>query len=351
MNKDNSIDDCIGEEAAKIVPRSEQKRTILADVIPLDTPFVLGIWVGDVCNFRCKYCIQSVEPRKDDGLVRKFLDWDTFLKIAEQASQFPHKIKKILFCGIGESTLHSKLAEMIDYLNKLDVADEYELVSNGSLLTPELSKKLIDAGLTRLCLSIQGVTTERYREVCNVSMDINVLCENIKFFYEYSRGKCRIHLKTVNIALHNEKEKEKFYHLFSSICDTIYIDNVVAVFKGVDYTDMVDESYNVFGKKRQESNVICCPTIFYTLYTQSDGGVVPCCNPPFPKIYGNIKENTLVAIWNGKVRYDFLNFHLQKKRLDHPICKNCITPKMVEYSEDKLDFNLKDILNKLNISK
>ena len=87
---------------AEFTPRSQaQGRTVLADVVPLDTPFVLGIFVGDVCNFRCRYCVQSTTgPLYDKGgqelpddLVRKFLSWNDFEHIAQQAAAFPQKIK------------------------------------------------------------------------------------------------------------------------------------------------------------------------------------------------------------------------------------------------------------------
>lgn len=35
-------------------------RSILADVIPLQTPYVVTIYLGDVCNFKCKYCEHSL---------------------------------------------------------------------------------------------------------------------------------------------------------------------------------------------------------------------------------------------------------------------------------------------------
>lgn len=50
---------------AEYTPRSEVKRrTALADVVPIDTPYVVGIFLGDICNFRCKYCIQSLRGEK-----------------------------------------------------------------------------------------------------------------------------------------------------------------------------------------------------------------------------------------------------------------------------------------------
>ena len=41
--------------------RSSTERTVLANAIPIDVPYVVGFWTGDVCNFKCKYCIHSLE--------------------------------------------------------------------------------------------------------------------------------------------------------------------------------------------------------------------------------------------------------------------------------------------------
>ena len=47
---------------AEFTTRSlEKDRTLLRDVVPIDTPFLLGFFLGDICNFKCKYCIQSAE--------------------------------------------------------------------------------------------------------------------------------------------------------------------------------------------------------------------------------------------------------------------------------------------------
>lgn len=35
-------------------------RSILADVVPLQTPYVVTIYIGDICNFKCKYCEHSL---------------------------------------------------------------------------------------------------------------------------------------------------------------------------------------------------------------------------------------------------------------------------------------------------
>lgn len=334
---------------AELTTRSLKKnRTVLHEVLPVDTPFLFGIFVGDICNFKCKYCIQSAESDVPEKklLVKKFLDWDTFIKIAESAKRFPHKIKTVLFSSIGEPLLNPRLPDMIRYLNEIDLADAYEIVTNASLLTPELGKKLVDAGLTRLCISLQGITSEKYREICGADIDYLIFYENIKKFYEYSRGRCKLHIKTVDLAL-DEGEDKLFMEMYGSICDTIFIDKVAPVFKGVDYEGIVLDTENYTENAYREHMGVCCSPIFYTLYTLADGRIVPCCDHPQPLIYGHIDDMSLVDVWNSQKRKDFLIQHLEHHRCDNEICKQCATPLVREFEEDILDGYEDQILDKI----
>ena len=168
--------------------RSEQKRTRLADVIPVNTPFVFGFFTGDICNFKCKYCIQA-SLNSGIELQDKFLDWSTFIEVADSLKQFPNRIKKVLFSSMGEPLLNKNLPKMIAYLNANDVADAYEIVTNASVLTHELSRQLIDAGLTRLCVSIQGITDQKYLDICQAKVKFANIVDELSYFYNYINKK------------------------------------------------------------------------------------------------------------------------------------------------------------------
>lgn len=334
---------------AEITTRSlKNERTVLHEAVPVDTPFLLGIFLGDICNFKCKYCIQSTDENTEEKkqLVRKFLDWETFVKIADSAKQFPKKIKTVLLTSIGEPLLHPELVRMIEYMKKIDLANAYEIVTNASLLTPELGKKLVDAGLTRLCVSLQGLTAEKYEEVCGVKIDYEEFYHNLKSFFEYSRGKCKLHIKTVDISL-APGEEEKFMEMYAPICDTIYIDKVAPVFKGVDYSDMVQDMEPYTDEKYAENAKVCCSSIFYTLYTLADGRIAPCCDHPQPLIYGNIADMSLVKAWNSEKRKNFLIQHLTHRRCENGICAQCAAPLVREFDSDKLDGYEEEILERV----
>ena len=327
-----------------------KERSILHEVLPLDTPYVVGIYVGDLCNFKCSYCAQSMSKDNPEyqHLIKAFMKYDDFVAYANELTKFPDKIKTLLFSSIGEPTLNKDLPKMIQYISNLDVANEIKLITNGSTLNEKLSKELIDAGLTQILISIQGVTTESYKKVCQYDMDINKLVENIRFFYNYSKVKkrrCHIHIKTVDIALNSKQEEERFYSLFGGICDSIHIDCVVPGFIGVDYTDMVSGN-KVKDTSSTVEDVIVCPTPFYMINIQPNGNIVPCCISHQPIVFGNAKDLSVIDAWKSNKRKGFLKMQLMKKRYDHPVCKLCELPCYSSSPEDILDEFADELLKK-----
>ncbi|MCI8881316.1 MAG: radical SAM protein [Clostridiaceae bacterium] len=334
---------------AEITTRSlKNDRTVLKDVVPIDTPFLLGIFLGDICNFKCKYCIQSADEDTEEKklLVRNFLEWDTFLKIADSAKQFPKKLKTVLLTSIGEPLLHPELISMLTYMHQIDLADAYEIITNASVLTPELGRKLVDAGLTRLCVSLQGLTAQKYKEVCGVEIDYREFYDNLKSFYEYSRGKCKVHVKTVDISLESGEDK-RFMEMYKPICDTIYIDKIAPVFKGVDYSDMLQDANPYTEDQYRKHARVCCSSIFYTLYTLADGRIAPCCDHPQPLTYGSIHDISLAEAWNSDRRKHFLLQHLSHRRCENGICAQCAAPLVREFDSDKLDGYEEEIIKKI----
>lgn len=324
---------------AEVTTRSlKNERTILRDVVPVDTPFLLGIFLGDICNFKCKYCIQSADESVEEKkqLVRKFLEWETFLKIADSAKQFPKKIKTVLLTSIGEPLLHPEIVKMLEYMNRIGLADNYEIITNASMLSVDLGRQLVDAGLTRLCVSLQGLTAEKYKDVCGVEIDYDAFYQNLKSFYEYSRGKCSVHIKTVDLSL-EDGEEDAFLKLYGPVCNTIYIDKVAPVFKGVDYSGIVLDGEPYTEDKYRQNAAVCCSSIFYTLYTLADGRIAPCCDHPQPVIYGDINQTGLVEAWSSENRKRFLRQHLTHKRCENGICAQCAAPLVREFDSDKLD--------------
>ena len=173
--------------------------------------------------------------------------------------------------------------------------------------------------------------------MCGYDIDLDAFVAELRYFYEYSRGKCKLHIKTVDAALTQPGDRAAFERMFGGICDTIFIDHVYELFEGVDVSGFTHgEKQHVFSGRQQERVDVCSP-LFYTLYVIADGEIVPCCKTPYPMHYGNIHTESLVDCWNGEKRRAFLHLHLEKQREKNRICRECVLPQATEFQEDLLD--------------
>ena len=336
------------ERNKKIVGR-DLNRVPLHTVVPREVPFAIGIGPTDFCNFRCNYCYQSANGVRDP----KTLEEDDFKKIVGQIEKLikngDKDLKIIRFIGNGEPLINKKIVNMVEYVNRRKLAKRCEIVTNGSLLTHKLSDDLISAGLTRLCISIQGVSSDKYKEICDYNIDYDKFIDEISYFYKKSRGKCRLFVKTVNTAVRLHEEQKKFYDIFENISDEIGIENVIDAAEDIDYTKILTEEeqkktrYNIKLTERK-----CCDTLFMNMNVHANGDVDVCgCIYP-PLFIGNIYKTPLDELWNGTCHKEIMLKHLLGKRNDIKACSKC---KSINYynalESDNLDPYLDEVLNKV----
>ncbi len=322
------------------------KRSTLSSELPLSTPYMVQIFPIYACNFKCNYCLHSVEMETRRFVAdRKVMDFDLYKKCIDDLKQFPNQLKMLRFAATGEPLLHPKLPEMIAYAKKQEVANSIDVVSNGALLTAELSDRLISAGLDWLRISIQGVSSEKYREICKTEVDIDHLVSQISYFYE-NKINTKLYIKIIDIDL-SEAEKEQFFKLFEPISDRIAIEHLVPATEHIDYSKVSPKEMESTQNGNHVLNAEVCPQPFYMMQINPDGNVVPCCAMETAFISGSCEKNSLVDIWNGKPLRDFRKMQLEKRKSENVICSECKTYKFNMFEEDFLDAAADDLLARL----
>jgi len=305
------------------------KRTKLTEALPLETPFVVQIFPVYACNFKCGYCIFSVEKAKRYFISDKIImDFDFYKKCIDDMAKFPGKVKVLRFVGIGEPLLHKNITDMVKYALDKEVAKVVEILTNAALLTPKMSDALILSGLSRLVVSLQGTSREEYQRVCGVDIDFDNFVENLRYFFTH-KGNIHMYCKIVDCALHDKGEEQKFYNIFGDICDTIAIEHAVPIHPGVDFEKILkerDSAVTQFGLPAAEVQI--CPQPFFTMQINPDGKVVPCYSFEYPGIMGDCNKYPVPEIWNAKAFQQFRRRMLSGVKNVNDICANC---KMIKY--------------------
>lgn len=314
------------------------QRSRLGDALPLDTPYLVQVFPVYACNFKCGYCVFSV-PRSDRGYIssQKVLDLGLYKKCIDDLSEFPRKLRMLRFAGTGEPLLHPSIAEMIAYASKAEVAQSIDIVTNGALLSPEMSDALVNAGISRIRVSIQGVTPGKYRETTGTYSDLETIVGNIEYLYGI-RQNVEVYVKIIDCALDTANDKQRFFEMFGDISDVLAIEHLLPATPLIDYScigGMATMNKTQNGALITQTDI--CPQPFYMLQINPDGVAVPCCAMESPVRLAQLADSSLREVWHGKTLNALRRAMLSGQRNDNHVCANCVQYKHAMFPEDQLD--------------
>lgn len=132
------------------------------------------------CNLRCVMCPWKEISRKaaNGGIMSQEI-WDSIR---------PHlpETQVVDFTGGGEPLLQPRLA---DWVREATAAGcETGILTNGLLLKRETAQELIDAGLTMICVSMDGATPDVYNQI-RIGSNFDKVCENLAQIADMRKGK------------------------------------------------------------------------------------------------------------------------------------------------------------------
>jgi len=122
-------------------------------------PAKLFVEVTTRCNLQCGMCVKQ---NGTGGITEGTMSLETFESLAPA---FPH-LDSLVLNGIGESLLHPQLESFISQARPL--LPEHAWIgfqSNGMALTDERAASLVDAGLDRICISLDTVSHDSFRAI------------------------------------------------------------------------------------------------------------------------------------------------------------------------------------------
>ena len=125
------------------------------------------------CNLKCRTCVRNLweEPM---GWMSKAILERLIIGLGELESP-----PTVFFGGFGEPLFHPEIVKIITAAK--GVGCRVELITNGTLLTQDLSHALIDAGLDLLWVSLDGATPESYEDV-RLGAELPKVLQNIDNF-------------------------------------------------------------------------------------------------------------------------------------------------------------------------
>lgn len=278
-----------------------------------DFPIHLDIETTNACNLACPMCSRTILISK--GAFRKigFMNFDFYKNLIDQAADNGACSVKLQY--LGEPLLHPDLPKQIKYAKDKGII-EVMINTNAALLTEEISRAILKAGLDSIFFSVDYLGREKYNKI-RIGADLDQVIKNIKKFMEIKKELNCKHVQTriskVVMPGDSPKELEKFKEFWFKVgVDLVGFDEFV------DFTSTPSEEHN--------PNFVCAQP-FQRMVILWDGKVLPCCGDVEAEyIVGDATKEKLKDIWRSEKYKKLREMHIAGRYYEMDICRKCYLP-------------------------
>ena len=302
---------------------SYRKSRITKSILHSGRPAFISVEPTTHCNLKCPHCFTQ---DKNFTRPKGNLDTSTFEKIIHQAS--PYAFYLNLYFQ-GEPFLNENLCRFIFSAKQ---SQFYIAVStNAHYLTEQNISNIIDAGLDKIIVSLDGTdadTYKRYRQ----GGDYNTVITGIKSLVAAKREKKTKHpFIELQFLLHKHNESQ--IKQVKALGKSLGVNRVVVksfqlldLDKAEDWIPSKKSRYSINNEgiatiKNNLPNR--CFRMWNSCVITWNGDVVPCCfDKNAEHAFGNIHNRSLTDIWESLTYNDFRK-KVFTQRKDIEICRNC----------------------------
>jgi AdoMet-dependent heme synthase len=276
----------------------------------MSLPNILAWELTKACNLSCLHCRASASniPGKDE------LTTEEGFALLTELSQGGTRL--VILSG-GEALLREDIYEIASYGSSLGL--RMTLATNGSLITPEVARKIRNAGIIRVSVSLDGVTSDVHDDIRGLQGAFDMAVRGIRALI--TEG-VPVQVNTTVVAMNISQMKQfpgflknlgvAAWHVFFLV-PTGRGENVEPA-KINQYRDMLEDFYAASKTAHIECKATCAPQYYRMLvekegssptkgclagtgfgFVSATGSVQPC---GFLQIdCGNIREASLGDIW------------------------------------------------------
>jgi MoaA/NifB/PqqE/SkfB family radical SAM enzyme len=269
------------------------------------------------CNARCVFCCHRHSPkdiphgRMEDALIRK---------IIAECGRHRLVLGRVSPYLTNEPLLDRRMPDIIRAIRKAcGPFVKTKINTNASLLTGEMSERLINSGLSHIWISVNGYSPESYAE--SMGLDFATTMRNIDIFLDMKkslrRRRPKVVISTVRTKLvEHELEKAGDYWAKRNVVFKIqYLDNRAgdAAVNGI-----VSAEQEQGGFKRD------CDLFLKQAYIVENGDMIICCHDWRQSVVvGNVASTSIAEVWNSSYFKGLIHEYCAEKFANIEICRTC----------------------------
>ena len=289
-------------------------------------PFFLSIEVANYCNLHCPEC--PVGTRQISKADMKTVDLSLYKRLVDEMK--PTLAHLILYFQ-GEPLLNKQLPTLIEYAHKAGIFTSTS--TNGQLLTKDYAKLLVESGLDKLIVSVDGATQEiyeKYRKGGKLDKVLNGIgyldfwkkemnsitpIIEIQFLVLKTNEHQMADMRKLSKSMNADRLAFKTAQLY----DFDYGSERMTTLKR--YSRYKQEKTGKYVLKANQANR--CFRLWSGGVVNAKGEVLPCCYDKMSEFsFGNMVDKDYSACRQSDNASDFRKSILQNRK-QYEICRNC----------------------------
>jgi MoaA/NifB/PqqE/SkfB family radical SAM enzyme len=237
------------------------------------------------------------------------MSFDLFRKIVDECAELG--IDHVRVHNYGEPFMDRRLTEKVRYAKQKGIR-EVGMISNGSLITENVAREIIKAGLDAINISVDASGREVF-DATRLGLNYDKVIANIERLVRIRSelGRKRPKLILSFVRQNNSADEQAFIEHWRGIADKIHI------------TDL----HNWAGTLNRESDVnYPCYRPWLTFTVLWDGRVSLCCADFDGRtVLGDLSTSSIREVWNSALYVAARRAHLESGGPD--ICRSCDLPR------------------------
>jgi radical SAM protein with 4Fe4S-binding SPASM domain len=281
-------------------------------------PNRIRIETASACNLRCQHCPTGVNY---DATDRTAMKMDLFELILAQMKTIPTLRECVLYLG-GEPLMNKNLVKMCQRVKQETTVRRTIITTNAMLLNERWCAALATAGLDNISVSIDGRSPEE-NDAIRLRSHYRTIVDNVAMLRSHLKGTTtQITLSHCMFRVPGDPDVPVTPDFIKRDFPGIPVQTEYATrWPGFDIGKCeIDDSSLSVSEPRN-----FCDFPFFDVGVRANGDVVLCCHDLLAEsVMGNVKQNSLLDIWNGpayrELRRHMLNRDAAKV---HKVCQKC----------------------------
>jgi len=287
-------------------------------------PFFISIEPADFCQLECPECPVGASKRKQGQTI----DFNAFTKTVDELKS---TLFHLIFYFQGEPLLNKKLPEMIRYAHRSGIFTSTS--TNGQLLNMQTAKALVESGLDKLIVSLDGAnqkTYQMYRKGGQIELALRGI-ENINYWKKELKSKSPFLEIQMVVFRTNEHQIDEMKTLAKKLnvnrlalksAQLYNFENGHELLTSIDkyarYKMLPNGNYAIKNKPHNR-----CFRLWSGAIVTAKGNILPCCfDKDSSHSFGDIIDTDFNSIIQNSKANSFRTSILTNRK-QYEMCRNC----------------------------